>query len=444
MDYLNRENEVAPASGPDLVPHLFRSEYSKVVAVLVRHFGLEKIEVAEDLASETFLAAVQSWSFDGVPKNPRAWIYAVAKNKARNYTVRASKVREVGSDGLESVAGHDLPVDLSDANISDSQLRMIFTVCHPAISTESQVGLALRILCGFSIEEIADAFLSSKETIYKRLQRAKETLRREASSLEVPGESEMEERLGAVLTTLYLLFSEGYYSESHPEVLRQDLAWEAMRLGELLLDHSATNRPVTRALLALMCFQSSRFPARRGEDGEPVLYAEQDESKWDQTLIARGAELLRRASGGESVSPYHLEASIAYWHTVKEDTPEKWESILMLYNQLLQIKYSPIAALNRTFALAKVKGKAAAIKEAEKLRLTNNHFYFVLLGELYREVDPEEARRYLDQAFGLARTSTDRQTIRRKLDMLAHSGSQVIDLASDPLDSRGSSAILQR
>jgi len=396
----------------DLVPHLFRREYSKVVAVLVRHFGLEKIEVAEDIASETFLAAVQSWSFEGVPQNPRAWIYAVAKNKARNHLIRTSKVKETGPNELEQVPGQ--AIDLTDANISDSQLRMIFAVCHPAISTESQVGLALRILCGFGIEEIADAFLTSKETIYKRLQRAKETLRREAADLEVPDEAAMEERLGAVLTTLYLLFSEGYYSESHPEVLRQELCWEAMRLAELLLDHPTTNRPATRALLALMCFQASRFPARRGEGGELVLYAEQDESKWDQALISRGAELLRQASGGASLSKYHIEASIAYWHTIKEDSPEKWESILTLYNHLLQIEYSPIAALNRTFALAKAKGNAAAIIEAEKLQLTGNHFYFMLLAELYLEIDPGRAKHSLERALVLAKTDADRQTIRQK------------------------------
>jgi len=398
----------------DLVPHLFRREYSKIVAVLVRNFGLEKIEVAEDIASETFLAAMQSWTYVGVPQNPSAWIYAVAKNKARNHLTRLSKVREIGSDGLDEVAG--LPIDLTDTNISDSQLRMIFAVCNPAISAESQVGLALRILCGFGIEEIADAFLTSRETIYKRLQRAKETLRREASGLEVPDELAIEKRLDAVLTTLYLLFSEGYYSESHPEVLRKDLCEEAMRLAELLLEHRVTDRPTVRALLALMCFQASRFPARRGESGELVLYAEQDESKWDQTLIERGVKLLRAASTGTSLSKYHVEASIAYWHTMKEDTPEKWESILMLYDHLLQIECSPIAALNRTYALARVKGDAVAIVEAEQLRLTNNHFYYVLLAELYGKVDPAESRRCLAQALALAKTEADRQTIRRKLD----------------------------
>jgi len=422
MENINRRVKVTSRGGCELVPHLFRREYSKVVAVLVRRFGLEQIEVAEDIASETFLAAVQSWSFEELPENPTAWIYAVAKNKARNHLIRTSKVREIGADELENISGADLSLDLTDANISDSQLRLIFAVCHPAISTESQIGLALRLLCGFGIGEIADAFLTTKETIYKRLQRAKETLCKEAANLEVPDESAIEDRLGTVLMTLYLLFSEGYYSESHPDVLREDLCWEAMRLAQLLLDHPVADRASTRALLALMYFHASRFPARRGAGGDLVLYAEQDESKWDQTLITRGAELLRQASGGASLSKYHLEASIAYWHTIKEDTLEKWESILMLYNHLLQIEYSPIAALNRTFALAKVKGKATALREAEKLPLKNNHFHLLLMAELTLESDRERSRSLLEQALALARTSSDRQTIQRKLDLIGGDG----------------------
>ena len=188
----------------DLVPHLFRTEYSKIAAVLSRHFGLEHIEVAEDIASETFLAALESWSFKGVPENPTAWLYAVAKNRAKNHVARAKKVVEAGPDELDNIAA---AIDFSDENIEDSQLRMIFAVCHPAIPPESQVGLALRILCGFGIEEIADAFLTNKETINKRLFRAKETLRRERIDLD--DDFDIEARLPSVLATLYLLFSEG-------------------------------------------------------------------------------------------------------------------------------------------------------------------------------------------------------------------------------------------
>ena len=217
----------------DLVPHLFRTEYGKIVSVLVKQFGLEQIDVAEDIASETFLAALESWSFKGVPDNPTAWLYAVAKNRVRSHLVRSQKVSESGPNELENVPAATVDVDLSHENIFDSQLRMIFAVCHPSIPIESQVGLALRLLCGFGIEEIADAFLTNKETVNKRLFRAKESLRKNLVNLEVPNEPELMQRMAAVLATLYLLFSEGYYSESRPEVLREDLCDEAMRLTAL-------------------------------------------------------------------------------------------------------------------------------------------------------------------------------------------------------------------
>jgi RNA polymerase sigma-70 factor (ECF subfamily) len=295
---------------------------------------------------------------------------------------------------------------------------MLFAVCHPSISVESQIGLALRILCGFGIEEIADAFLTTKETINKRLFRARETLRRENVKIELPGEAEIDKRLGAVLTTLYLLFSEGYYSESQTPVLREDLCQEAMRLTYLLVENEQTNKPPVNALLALMCFHSSRFKARKNNNGEFVLYQDQDETLWDRELITKGVILLRQASQGNELSKYHLEASIAFWHTIKEDTREKWDNILQLYDQLLLIEYSQIAALNRTYALAKARGNAEAIPDAKKLNLVNNHFYFILLGDLYKDIDKDEAKENLRKALALAKTSTDKQTIQKRIDQL--------------------------
>jgi RNA polymerase sigma-70 factor (ECF subfamily) len=295
---------------------------------------------------------------------------------------------------------------------------MLFAVCHPSISVESQIGLALRILCGFGIEEIADAFLTNKETINKRLFRAKEALRRENVKIELPGAPEIDKRLTAVLTTLYLLFNEGYYSESQAVVLREELCEEAMRLAYLLVENEQTNKPAVKALLALMCFHSSRFKARRNGNGEFVLYQDQDETLWDRELITKGVALLRQASQGNELSKYHLEASIAFWHTIKEDTKEKWDNILQLYDQLLLIEQSPIAALNRTYALAKARGNAEAIVEAEKLNLADNHFYFTLLSELYKGIDKEKAKQNLQKAFALAKTSTDKRTIQKALEKL--------------------------
>jgi RNA polymerase sigma-70 factor (ECF subfamily) len=295
---------------------------------------------------------------------------------------------------------------------------MLFAICHPSIPAEAQIGLALRILCGFGINEIATAFLTNNETINKRLFRAKEKLRTEKVKIEFPGKKEINTRLETILTTLYLLFSEGYYSESDDTVLREDLCTEAMRLTFMLIENEQTNLPKVNALYSLMCFHSSRFAARKNEKGEIILYDEQDESLWNQELIIKGIYFLHEASKGTEISKYHIEASIAYWHTIKTDTKKKWENILQLYNKLLQIEYSPIAALNRTFALSKANSKQEAIAEAEKLNLSDNHFYFTLLGELYTDIDNKKAKDSFQKALELAKTQTDKQTIQKKIEKL--------------------------
>jgi RNA polymerase sigma-70 factor (ECF subfamily) len=406
----------------ELIPHLFRTEYRKITAVLCKLFGIEHIEVAEDIASETFLAAMETWSYKGIPPNPVAWIYFTAKNKAKNYLVRNQLfTNKIASEiKMSSANKEELEIDLSEQNISDSQLQMMFAICHPSISTEAQIGLSLRILCGFGIDEIANAFLTNKETINKRLFRAKEKLRNEQVKIEIPCLPEIEERLDTVLTTLYLLFSEGYYSESRDEILREDLCLEAMRLTQLLTGNEKTNLPRVSALLALMCFHASRFKARKNDKGEMVLYEDQDETAWNAELVAKGVFFLKQSSKGDQLSKYHLEAGIAYWHTQKANTKEKWESILQLYNLLLQVEYSPIAALNRTYALAKANGSREAIAEAEKLNLSDNHYYFTLLGELYTGIDNTKAKEHFARALSLAKTKTDKHTIQIKIDKLTN------------------------
>jgi RNA polymerase sigma factor (sigma-70 family) len=404
----------------ELIPHLFRLEYSKIIAVLSRRFGFEQIEIAEDIASDTFLAAALAWGLNGIPQNPTAWLYSVAKNKAKNQlqhqTILTSKV--VPEISSESPSSHESEIDLSPENISDSQLQMMFTICHPVIPPEAQIGLSLRILCGFGIDEIAEAFLTNKETINKRLYRAKEKLRQHQIKIAFPNSAEITARLENVLTTIYLLFSEGYYSVSKNQTINKDLCFEAIRLCHLLIDNKLTNQPQVNALLALMYFHASRFDARIDKNGELVLYDDQDTGLWDYKLITQGGFYLNRSATGKRLSKYHLEATIAYWNTQKADTVEKWESILELYNRLLQIDYSPIAALNRTYALSKVYGKETAIIEAEKLRLENNHFYFMLLGELYTGIDNFAANQNLQKACSLAVTQADKMTIKKKIENL--------------------------
>ncbi|MGN6354359.1 MAG: RNA polymerase sigma factor [Parafilimonas sp.] len=403
-----------------LIPHLFRTEFAKITAVLCKLFGIEHIETAEDIASETFLSALETWTYKGIPPNPVAWLYMVAKNKAKNHIARnkifTGKIQPQLKNNIDDI--ETIEIDLSEKNITDSQLQMMFAICHPSIPAESQIGLALRILCGFGIEEIANAFLSNKETISKRLLRAKEKLKQENVMIAFPSQQEIYKRLHNVLLTLYLLFNEGYYSESKNIVLREDLCQEAMRLTYLLADNEQTNLPPVNALLALMCLQASRFTARKNENGEIVLYYDQDESLWNRELIAKGIYYLHKASTGDTISKYHIEANIAYWHTIKEDSAEKWDNILQMYNRLLQLEYSPVAALNRTYALSKVHGKERAIKEAEKLQLTGNQYYYALLGELYTGIDNTKARLNFDNAIQLAKTQSDKQILMKKVDLL--------------------------
>lgn len=402
----------------ELIPNLFRTEYQKIVSVLCSLFGIHHIEIAEDIVSDTFLTASETWAIKGIPENPTAWLYTVAKNKTKNHLKR----NNVFETKIVSEIKHNTPlnnpeidIDLSDQNIADSQLAMIFTVCNPCNSEEAQIALALNLLCGFGINEISDAFLSNKEVIYKRINRAKEKLKEENIKIQNPSNSEIKDRMKTVLKTIYLLYSEGYYSISQNTTLRKDLCTEAMRLTYLLIQNESTNMPQTNALMALMCFHSSRFDARTGSNGEIILYEDQDQLLWNQELIDKGTYFLSQSSTGNTLSKYHLEAGIAYWHTIKTETTEKWENILELYNNLIILEYSPIAALNRTYALSKVKGKEEAIREAEKLNLKDNHFYFSLLGNLYSEMNSKKALQHFKTALGLAKTTADKNIISKNM-----------------------------
>lgn len=402
----------------ELLPHLFRQEYAKMTAVLCRHFGLRHIEIAEDIASDTFLKASEYWAINGIPNNPTAWLYTVAKNKAKDYfkhvAIFETQVREaVKPDELDT----EQVFEYNNQNISDSQLAMIFAVCNSGNSTESQICLALQILCGFSVEEIANAFLTKSETIKKRLFRARTNLRNANFQIRVLNETEIKARLDTVLKTLYLLFNEGYFSKTHNQFIRKELCSEAIRLTLVLTENNYTNTPATNALLALMCFQSSRIKARTNNKGEAILFDEQDKSLWDKDLIEKGNYYLINACNGNKFSKYHLEAGIAYWHTTSTDQ-NKWLHILQLYNQLIFIEYSPITALNRIFAFAKVYGHHKAISEAEKLKLTESIFYHELLGYLYAEYDNSKAVYHYKKAIELTKSRTEKQTLIKAIEQL--------------------------
>ncbi|HFA49647.1 MAG TPA: sigma-70 family RNA polymerase sigma factor [Bacteroidetes bacterium] len=401
----------------ELIPHLFRTEYSKIVAVLCKIFGLSNIQIAEDIVGDTFLLAAETWGLKGVPENQTGWLYTVAKNKTKDYLKRnklyVQKIEPELIFGSEKE--YLLEIDLSEKNITDSQLQMLFAICHPSISPESQIGLALRILCGFGIDEIAEAFLTKKETINKRLFRAKENLRKKNIKIQFPKETELLPRLDNVLRTLYLLFNEGYYSAAPNKTLRKDFCAEAMRLTLMLSNNNATCKPKVNALFSLMCFHASRFEARIDYNGAFILYQDQDKNLWDNGLIQKGTYYLNRSSAGKDLSKYHLEAAIAYWHTQKNEGNDKWENILQLYNYLLQIEYSPVAALNRTYALAKANGTAQAIIEAEKINLKDSHLYHCLLADFYKPNNIEKAAAHLERAYGLAKSAHEKKLIKKRL-----------------------------
>ncbi|WP_317167454.1 RNA polymerase sigma factor [Sphingobacterium sp. SGR-19] len=402
----------------ELLPHLFRQEYVKMTAVLCRHFGLEHMEIAEDIASDTFLKASEYWAINGVPENPTGWLYAVAKNKTKDYFKRLAIFETQIKNSIKSSETEDeKDFEFSNQNISDSQLAMIFVVCNPVNPTEAQICLALQVLCGFSIEEIANSFLSKPETIKKRLQRARTNLRNDKFQIKNVSREEIKSRLDTVLKTLYLLFNEGYFSKTNNQLIRKDLCSEAIRLTLILTENPLTNQSQTNALLALMCFQSSRLEARTNDKGEAILFDEQDKSLWDKSLIERGNYYLINATNGNEISRYHLEAGIAYWH-ITPTGENKWKHILQLYNQLILIEYSPVTALNRIFAFAKVYGNKKAISAAETLNLVDSDYYHGLLGYLYSDINITKAVEHYEQAIQLTKSKIEKQTLKRKIERL--------------------------
>jgi len=402
----------------ELLPHLFRQEYAKMTAVLSRHFGLAYIDIAEDIASDTFLKASEHWAINGIPANPTGWLYTVAGNKIKDYIkhkfVFENKVRNALS---EDQIGTEMDVDFDHQIISDSQLAMMFAVCNPANPVEGQISLSLQILCGFSVEEIANAFLTKRETIKKRLHRARVNLKKDNFQIQRLTEKDVKIRLDTVLKTLYLLFNEGYFSKTNERSIRKELCSEAIRLTLLLTENPLTATQQVNALLAFMCFQCSRLDARTGVNGETILFNKQDRTLWDQSLVERGNYYLIKACNGEEISKYHLEAGIAYWHTTTTER-NKWKNILQLYNRLILIEYSPVTALNRAFVVSKVYGHHVALREVKKLKLPEDACYHSLLGYLYSNTDIAVSVEHYRTAIKLTRSKTEQETLKREIERL--------------------------
>ena len=407
-----------------LVEHLFRHESGKMVATLTRIFGIEHLNLAEDVVQETLSRALQTWPYRGVPENPSAWIMRASRNLAldviRRQTTFRAKEAEIARL-IERDASAPETANFSENEIADDRLRMMFVCCHPVIPAEAQVALALKTLCGFSVMEIGRAFLTSEAAIAKRLTRAKQKIQEARIPFEIPVGAELARRLDSVLQSLYLLFNEGYKASSGEKLVRDELCQEAIRLTELLANHLAGNQPKTHALLALMLLNAARFAAREDPHGNLLRLQEQDRTRWDQMTIARGMSHLRESAAGDGLSEYHLQAGIAVCHAMAIDYESTdWERILSLYDRLMEFDDSPVVALNRAVAVANVHGPKAGLEAVRAIRgrekLDAYHLFYSVIGELEMRLNHHgAAAREFRKAFELAATKSERAFLLKRL-----------------------------
>jgi RNA polymerase sigma-70 factor (ECF subfamily) len=382
-----------------IVEHLFRHEGAKMVATLTGIFGVEHLNLAEDVVQEALARALQTWPFYGVPENPAAWIMRASRNLALDVVRRQKVFRDKEAEIVRLIDRPEASPDetvILDREIADDRLRMIFVCCHPVVPAEAQIALALNTLCGFNVTEIARAFLTTDAAIAKRLTRAKQKIREAKVPFEIPVGEELSQRLHAVLTSLYLLFNEGYKASSGEKLVREEICQEAIRLMELLVENPAGNRPETHALLALMIFNAARIPARVDDEGNLLRLQEQDRSKWNQSMIARGMFHFSQSAAGNALTDYHLQAGIAACHcTARDYESTDWPQILSLYDLLVGLDNSPVIALNRAIVVANIQGPQAgldAIAAIEDLdKLESYYLLYAALGEFEERLNHREA-----------------------------------------------------
>jgi len=400
-----------------------------MIAVLTRIFGIHNLELVEDTVQETFLKALQVWKFGAMPDNPSAWLMQVARNRTVDLIRRQQKFADISTElsmRLQSDTENTIQQFFLDTEIADSQLRMIFTCCHPGLNPEDQVALTLKTVSGFGVQEVAKALVSNETAIQKRLYRAKEYIRTREIRFEIPTGQALNDRLETVYTVLYLLFNEGYNSSKADELIRHDLCAEAMRLCKLLTEHRVTAQPSGFALLSLMCFQASRFESRLGEDNTIILLHQQDRRKWDRRLIQMGYHYLNGSSTGDLLSVYHIESAIAAEHCLAPDFGStNWGEMLHLYDLLLERKPAPIVKLNRAIVLAQTAGVVAAIDTILEIPgiaglLEQHYIYAAVLGDLYgRAGNVPEARRLLEQAYALTPSLAEKKLLQEKIAFFA-------------------------
>lgn len=403
-----------------LVAHYFRHESGRLVAALARRFRVVHLEDAEDAVQEALMVALTAWSLKGIPDEPSAWLYRVASNTL------ADRVRRNGALARALVRGAADPgSDVEPAatalstELPDDQLRMLFVCCDPSLPAESQLVLALKVLCGFRVDEIALRLFTSEANVYKRLSRARDALAARGIDLDTP--PDVPARLVTVQAVLYLLFNEGYSASRGDALLRGELCEEALRLGYLLLAHEACDVPSSRALVALFHLHTARFATRVDATGEILTMAEQDRGRWDQAHVLRGLHLLTTCTDAATTSRYHVEAAIAAEHVLAPSfAATRFDEIAELYGLLDRIAPSPLNALNRAVALAEAHGPEAGLAALSDVRLppglSGYYLWDAVVGDLFRRAGQlEQARGYLERAAENAPSHAERALLQRRL-----------------------------
>lgn len=410
----------------ELEEHLFRREAGRLVSILTGLFGVRNLALAEDVVQDAFCKALETWKFYGVPKNPSAWLMTVARRSALDILRHQDRVRTFAPElarlrESEWTLAPTVEEAFDAGGITDMQLRMMFSCVDLRLPEETRSALVLHLLCGFSVEETAAAFLKSRAAMEKRLTRAKKALASSRDLIELKGARDVAARLPAVLRIVYLLFNQGYHGASSDAPVRTELCAEARHLVDLLLGTALTAPPVTHALAALMNFLAARLSTRLDAEGHLLLLGDQDRSRWDADLIAAGRRHLELSASGDQLTPYHIEAAIAERHAAAETLDgTDWESIISLYTALMRICPSPVVALNRAVAIAHRDGPAMGLAEIEAIadsrRLLKYPFFFTAIGELQLRLGrAAKAREAFDIALSLARNPAERQFLQARI-----------------------------
>ncbi len=409
----------------EIITQLYHKMYGKLVSYITSIIGFHHLETAEDIAQDTLTDAFTAWKKTTMPNKPEAWLFKVAKNKTVNY-IKRQKIQE-------KVYNHTFleQDDFTDANgvnelIEDSMLRVMIACCHPSISSENQITLILKALCGFSRKEISTALLTKEETIKKRLVAVKKQVITQNIKLEMPENTNLNKRLDMVCTCLYLLFNEGYNSTHSKEIIRKEMCLEAMGLCRLIA-HKIEDYPKAKALMALMCFHTARFDSRIDDKGAIILFQYQDREVWSNELIDAGIKYLSSSQNNKELSSYHIEAAIAAEHCfAKSFENTNWQYIYSLYEKLYELKKNPIIQLNLAIISSRLDGVGSSIKKLNLLKveskpLSSYYLLYATLGELYKtNGDKENAKLNYQYAFTLTHSEKEKDFLQQKISAIAN------------------------